>query len=123
MRTLTEAESNLINNTDYTVDWSELSETTSEDRLEEMFEALVAGHYDERDDLGGLTVYFRNDKLVAFYDYEQYAGTIFKWSWRWEVRKRRYKSMKTLAFLRRFHENMLKDAVRRGKYPIAAYGL
>ena len=123
MRTLTEAESNLINNTDYTVDWSELSETTSEDRLEEMFEALVAGHYDERDDLGGLTVYFRNDKLVAFYDYEQYAGTIFKWSWRWEVRKRRYKSMKTLAFLRRFHENMLKDAVRRGKYPIATYGL
>ena len=78
MRTLTEAESTLINTTDYTVDWSELSETTSEERLEEMFEALVAGHYDERDDLGGLTVYFRNDKLVAFYDYEQYAGTIFK---------------------------------------------
>ena len=123
MRTLTEAESNLINNTEYTVDWSELSETTSEERLESMFEALVPGHYDERDDLGGLTVYFKNDKLVAFYDYEQFAGTIFKWSWRWEVRKRRYKSMKTLAFLRRFPENMLKDAVRRGKYPIATYGL
>ena len=75
---LTEAESNLINNTEYTVDWSELSETTSEERLEVMFEALVNGKYDECDDLGGLTVFFKDDKLVAFYDYEQYVGTIFK---------------------------------------------
>jgi hypothetical protein len=42
-----------------------------------MFDALVAGAYDQRDDLGGLTVFFKEDKLVAFYDYEQYAGTIF----------------------------------------------
>jgi len=74
---LTEAESNLTNNTKYTVDWNELSDTTCEERLEEMFEALVAGAYDQRDDLGGLTVYFMNDKLVAFYDYEQFAGTVF----------------------------------------------
>jgi hypothetical protein len=74
---LTEAESNLINNTEYTVDWSELSETTSEERLEEMFEALVNGKYDEQDDLGGLTVFFKDDKLVAFYDYEQFVGTLF----------------------------------------------
>ena len=78
MRTLTEAESTLINTTEYTVDWSELSETTSEERLEEMFEALMTDKYDECDDLGGLTVFFKEDKLVAFYDYEQYAGTIFK---------------------------------------------
>jgi len=77
MRTLTEAESTLINTTEYTVDWSELSETTSEERLEEMFEALMTDKYDECDDLGGLTVYFKDDKLVAFYDYEQFAGTIF----------------------------------------------
>jgi len=77
MRTLTEAESTLINTTEYTVDWSELSETTSEERLEEMFEALMSDKYDECDDLGGLTVYFKDDKLVAFYDYEQFAGTIF----------------------------------------------
>ena len=77
MRTLTEAESTLINTTEYTVDWSELSETTSEERLESMFEALVPGHYDERDDLGGLTVYFKNDKLVAFYDYENFKGAVF----------------------------------------------
>jgi len=78
MRTLTEAESTLINTTEYTVDWSELSETTSEERLEEMFEALMTDKYDECDDLGGLTVFFKDDKLVAFYDYEQFAGTIFK---------------------------------------------
>jgi hypothetical protein len=77
MRTLTEAESTLINTTEYTVDWSELSETTSEERLEEMFEALMTDKYDECDDLGGLTVYFKDDKLVAFYDYEQFAGTVF----------------------------------------------
>jgi len=77
MRTLTEAESTLINTTEYTVDWSELSETTSEERLEEMFEALMSDKYDECDDLGGLTVYFKDDKLVAFYDYEQFAGTVF----------------------------------------------
>lgn len=77
MRTLTNAESALINNTEYTVDWSELSDTTSEERLEEMFEALVHDKYDECDDLGGLTVFFKDDKLVAFYDYEQFVGTIF----------------------------------------------
>jgi hypothetical protein len=77
MRTLTEAESTLINTTEYTVDWSELSDTTSEERLEEMFEALMHEKYDASDDLGGLTVYFKNDKLVAFYDYEQYVGTVF----------------------------------------------
>jgi hypothetical protein len=77
MRMLTEAESNLINTTEYTVDLTELAETTSEERLEEMFDALVDGAYDARDDLGGLTVYFKNDVLVAFYDYEQYVGTVF----------------------------------------------
>jgi hypothetical protein len=83
---LTEAESNLINNTEYTVDWSDQIDTDDtlsgaqwdyERELEHRFEVLVAGLWDSRDDLGGLTVYFKNDKLVAFYDYEQYAGTVF----------------------------------------------
>ena len=30
-----------------------------------------------RDDLGGLTVYWVNDQLVAFYDYERFVGHIF----------------------------------------------
>ena len=86
MRMLTEAESELINTTDYTVDWSELIEQDDtfsgeqydfERELEHRFEVMVAGLWDARDDLGGLTVFFKEDKLVAFYDYEQYAGTIF----------------------------------------------
>ena len=77
MRSLTSAESDLINNTEYTIDWSELSETKSEERLIEMFEAVIHDKYDESDDLGGLTVYFKDNKLVAFYDYEQFVGTIF----------------------------------------------
>ena len=86
MRMLTEAESNLINNTDYTVDWSDQIDTDNhlsgeqwdyERELEHRFETLVAGKWDSRDDLGGLTVFFKENKLVAFYDYEQYAGTVF----------------------------------------------
>jgi hypothetical protein len=77
MRNLTEAESELINNSEYTVDYSDLADEVDEEELEERFEVIVAGKYDERDDLGGLTVYFKDDKLVAFYDYEQFVGTIF----------------------------------------------
>jgi hypothetical protein len=77
MRNLTEAESELINNSEYTVDYSDLAEEVDEEELEERFDNIVAGKYDERDDLGGLTVYFKDDKLVAFYDYEQFVGTIF----------------------------------------------
>ena len=77
MRTLTETESELINNSEYTVDYSDLADEVDEEELEERFEVIVAGKYDERDDLGGLTVYFKDDKLVAFYDYEQFVGTIF----------------------------------------------
>ena len=77
MRTLTEAESELINNSEYTVDYSDLADEVDEEELEERFDDIVAGKYDERDDLGGLTVYFKDDKLVAFYDYEQCVGTIF----------------------------------------------
>ena len=77
MRNLTETESELINNSEYTVDYSDLADEVDEEELEERFDNIVAGKYDERDDLGGLTVYFKDDKLVAFYDYEQFVGTIF----------------------------------------------
>jgi hypothetical protein len=86
MRTLTEAESTLINTTEYTVDWSDQIDTDDtlsgeqwdyERELEHRFEVLVAEKWDSRDDLGGLTVFFKDDKLVAFYDYEQYVGTVF----------------------------------------------
>lgn len=29
-------------------------------------------------DIGGLIVYLRGDELLAFFDYEQSAGTVFK---------------------------------------------
>ena len=74
---LTDAESELINTTAHTVDWSELSETKSEERLIEMFEAVIHDKYDESDDLGGLIVYFKDNNLVAFYDYEMFVGTVF----------------------------------------------
>ena len=77
MRNLTEAESELINNSEYTVDYSDLADEVDEEELEERFDDIVAGKYDERDDLGGLTVYFKDGTLVAFYDYEQFVGTIF----------------------------------------------
>ena len=77
MRNLTEAESELINNSEYTVDYSDLADEVDEEELEERFDDIVAGKYDEQEDLGGLTVYFKDDKLVAFYDYEQFVGTIF----------------------------------------------
>lgn len=77
MRMLTDAESELINTTAHTVDWSELSDTTSEERLIEMFEAVIHDKYDESDDLGGLIVYFKDNNLVAFYDYEMFVGTVF----------------------------------------------
>ena len=80
MRTLTEAESGLINNSEYTVDYSDLVEEVTEEVLEEHFEDLVYDKYYNnytRDDLGGLTVYFKDDILVAFYDYERFVGTIF----------------------------------------------
>ena len=32
---------------------------------------------DVREDLGGLTVFFRGSTLVAFYDYEQFKGHVF----------------------------------------------
>jgi hypothetical protein len=32
---------------------------------------------DVREDLGGITVFFRGSTLVAFYDYEQFKGHVF----------------------------------------------
>lgn len=32
-------------------------------------------------DIGGLIVYLRGDELMAFFDYEQSAGCVFKMPW------------------------------------------
>jgi len=84
---LTDAQSNQINNTEvYTLDYEaealQSYEDTGEDLMDELEVRatnviLEQTAWDAREDLGGITVYFRNSTLVAFYDYEQFRGTVF----------------------------------------------
>ena len=84
---LTDAQSAQINNTEvYTLDYEaeamqsySAGEGDKMDQLEARADAIITEltSYDMRDDLGGITVYFRGKTLVAFYDYEQFKGTVF----------------------------------------------
>ena len=74
---LTDAQEFAINNVaNYTIDFEQ---NEYSDQLEVIAEMTIANvtQFDKSDDLGGLTVYFKANKLVAFYDYEQQRGTIF----------------------------------------------
>jgi hypothetical protein len=80
---LTLADSAQINSAEYTHDWEAEAlasfDSTGNDLMEELearFEAEFTD-YDLREDLGGLTVYFKAGRLVAFYDYEQFKGSVF----------------------------------------------
>lgn len=46
--------------------------------LQARFEADIAGTYTEDDDIGGIVTYFKDGELVAFYDYENFKGTVFE---------------------------------------------
>jgi hypothetical protein len=84
---LTDAQSNQINNTEvYTLDYEaealQSYEDTGEDLMDELEVRatnviLEQTGWDAREDLGGITVYFKDNTLVAFYDYEQFRGTVF----------------------------------------------
>jgi hypothetical protein len=84
---LTDAQSAQINNTKvYTLDYETESMQSYEDTGEDLMDELEVRatnvileqtHWDAREDLGGITVYFRDSTLVAFYDYEQFRGTVF----------------------------------------------
>ena len=84
---LTQAQSQQINATvNYKFNYEEEAlasyESTGDDLmevLEERAEAeiLEETQYTAREDLGGITVYFKGNTLVAFYDYEQFKGTVF----------------------------------------------
>jgi hypothetical protein len=84
---LTDAQSAQINATvnykfNYEAEALASYESTGEDLMEELeeraeAEILEETQYTAREDLGGLTVYFRDTTLVAFYDYEQFKGTVF----------------------------------------------
>ena len=65
--------------TNYLYNYETEAEDTDEDILEARAEALIqeATAYTAREDLGGITVYFKGKTLVAFYDYEQFKGTVF----------------------------------------------
>jgi hypothetical protein len=83
MFTLTNAQSAQINSAEYTHDYEAEAlvsyEATGDDMIEELEERFENEFtsYDVREDLGGITVYFKNEQLVAFYDYEQFKGAVF----------------------------------------------
>jgi hypothetical protein len=84
---LTTAQSDQINNTEvYTLDYEaealQSYEDTGEDLMDELEVRatniiLEQTAWDAREDLGGITAYFKSNTLVAFYDYEQFKGTVF----------------------------------------------
>jgi hypothetical protein len=79
---LTSAHSNKINSTvNYTLHYEAealASYNAGEGDLMELLEERAeATQFTLREDLGGITVYFKNKQLVAFYDYEQFKGTVF----------------------------------------------
>jgi hypothetical protein len=84
---LTDVQSAQINNTKvYTLDYEAEALQSYEDTGEDLMDDLEVRAtnvileqtaWDAREDLGGITVYFRDNALVAFYDYEQFRGTVF----------------------------------------------
>lgn len=83
MFTLTNSQSAQINSAEYTHDFEDEAlasyDATGDDMMEELeqrFENELT-NYDAREDLGGITVYFKDKQLVAFYDYEQFKGAVF----------------------------------------------
>ena len=80
---LTDVQSAQINNTEvYTLDYEAEALQSCEDLTDELEVRatnviLEQTAWDAREDLGGITVYFRDSTFVAFYDYEQFRGTVF----------------------------------------------
>jgi hypothetical protein len=82
---LTNAQELQINSVDkYTHDYEAEAvksfDATGDDKMEELqarFEADIADAYNNDDDMGGIVAYFKDSKLVAFYDYENFKGTVF----------------------------------------------
>jgi hypothetical protein len=84
---LTDAQSAQINNTEvYTLDYETEALQSYRDTGDDLMDQLEVRAtnvileqtaWDAREDLGGITAYFRDSTLVAFYDYEQFRGTVF----------------------------------------------
>ena len=84
---LTDAQSAQINNTEvYTLDYETEALQSYRDTGDDLMDKLEVRAtnvileqtaWDAREDLGGITAYFKDNTLVAFYDYEQFCGTVF----------------------------------------------
>ena len=82
---LTNAQEQQINSVNkythnYEAEAVESFDATGDDKMEELqaqFEADIAGAYNNDNDMGGIVAYFKDSKLVAFYDYENFKGAVF----------------------------------------------
>ena len=74
MQTLTQAQSNAINNSTYTHNYAFVAGDTDSNNAQ--FEADTG--LSNGEDIGGITVYFNSkNELIAFFDYELDGGTVF----------------------------------------------
>jgi len=51
--------------------WSFIAET-----LTERFESATKGLWDRAEDVGAVMQYFKGDRMVAYFDYENFWGTV-----------------------------------------------
>ena len=78
---LTSAQCNAINSVgpNYSINFTSLEDLAEMEDCEQLAEGLVAEAtaFTVREDLGGITVYLKDNTLVAFYDYENLVGHVF----------------------------------------------
>jgi len=63
----------------YNINFRQFETCDEMEDCEQLAEGLLAEAtaFTVRDDLGGITVYFKGSTLVAFYDYERFVGHVF----------------------------------------------
>ena len=63
----------------YSINFTSLEDIAEMEDCELLAEGLVAEAtaFTVREDLGGITVYLKDNTLVAFYDYENLVGHVF----------------------------------------------
>lgn len=78
---LSSAQCNAINSVgpNYSINFTSLEDLAEMEDCEQLAEGLVAEAtaFTVREDLGGITVYLKDNTLVAFYDYENLVGHVF----------------------------------------------
>lgn len=69
---LTDAQCSQINSAIFTHEY----DVESQEDFTAQFERDTG--FENGEDIGGIVVYLRGDELMAFFDYEQAGGTVFK---------------------------------------------